>query len=219
VTLRIVAIVPTLDEAANVSDAVAALRREVDAVVVADGGSRDTTVALARAAGAQVVESARGYAEQCQAAVASHPADVYLFVAADSRVGIGAGAAIRQALVPEAVTYGGFWLRIDDVHLVFRYVEFGGNFRAYRHRLALSDQGLFVRASALKAAGGMQPSSIPHALLCDRLSRQGEFRLLGPATVTSSRKWHQYGFRNVARAHGHAYRAFRAQSKKGHTRV
>lgn len=49
-------VIPTLDEADGIGDGVAAALRWVDEVIVADGGSRDDTVARARAAGAHVLE-------------------------------------------------------------------------------------------------------------------------------------------------------------------
>lgn len=207
--MRLVAIVPTLEEAANVTEAVRRLREEADEVRVADGGSTDDTCLRAEAAGATVVRAPRGYAAQCEAATAGVEADAFWFVAADSRVGVGAGRAVREALAAPSVVYGGSWLSIDDAGLLFRFVEFGGNFRALRHRLALPDQGLFVRAAAYRAVGGMPDSPIPHALLCHRLAAEGEFRLVAPATVTSSRKWRTHGFWTVATAHGRTYRTFR----------
>jgi glycosyltransferase involved in cell wall biosynthesis len=207
--IRIAAIVPTLDEATEVAAAVRALGAEADEVIVADGGSRDDTVALARSVGARVIASGRGYAAQCNAASRVTDADVLWFIAADSRVGAGAGRSIRDALRSATVRYGGAWLRIADPAPVFRFVEFGGNVRALRHRLALPDQGLFVRAADFHAVGGMPAASIPHAALCALLSGRGEFRLLSPATETSSRKWRCHGFWRVARAHGSAYRSFR----------
>lgn len=207
--MRVVAIVPALEEASHVAAAVRSLRREADEVRVADGGSRDGTAAIAEAAGAVVVSAPPGYARQCNAAAQSARADVLWFIAADSRVGEGAGASLREALLDASVVYGGHWLRIDDAASRFRWVEFGGNFRAARHRLALPDQGLFVRAETFWSGGGMPEATIPHALLCHRLADAGEFRLLSPATETSSRKWREKGFWTVAAAHAAAYRRFR----------
>lgn len=63
----VIAIIPVLNEAGAIGPTVAALPRDiVDAVLVVDGGSRDTTVAEARAAGAAViVERRAGYGRAC----------------------------------------------------------------------------------------------------------------------------------------------------------
>lgn len=65
--LRAVAIIPVLNEAGAIGPTIAALPRGVvDAVIVVDGGSRDSTVAEARAAGAEVlIENRPGYGRAC----------------------------------------------------------------------------------------------------------------------------------------------------------
>jgi glycosyltransferase involved in cell wall biosynthesis len=64
---RIAAIIPACEEEGAVGQVVAATPRDwVDEVIVVDGGSRDATVAEARAAGATVlVEKERGYGRAC----------------------------------------------------------------------------------------------------------------------------------------------------------
>jgi glycosyltransferase involved in cell wall biosynthesis len=64
---RLAAIVPVLDEAAAIGTVLAAVPPGwVDEVIVVDGGSRDGTVAIARANGATVIEEGRrGYGRAC----------------------------------------------------------------------------------------------------------------------------------------------------------
>jgi glycosyltransferase involved in cell wall biosynthesis len=64
---RIAAIIPVLEEEGAIGLVVTAMPRDwVDQVIVVDGGSRDQTVAVARAAGAKVVvECDRGYGRAC----------------------------------------------------------------------------------------------------------------------------------------------------------
>ncbi len=87
------AVIPARDEEGNIGSVVRSLlglragagRRLVDDLVVCDNGSRDATAALARQAGARVVEEpARGYGSACLAGLrALRPVDVVLFVDAD----------------------------------------------------------------------------------------------------------------------------------------
>src|SRR5438445_7302501 len=53
--LPLTVVIPTLNEAWQIAEALAALRW-VDEVIVADGGSTDDTVAIARARGTRVIE-------------------------------------------------------------------------------------------------------------------------------------------------------------------
>src|SRR5207253_5982266 len=70
---RIAAIIPVLEEEGAIGTVVAAMPRGwIEEVVVVDGGSRDGTVAVARAAGARVVvEKERGYGRACARGAAS----------------------------------------------------------------------------------------------------------------------------------------------------
>jgi glycosyltransferase involved in cell wall biosynthesis len=83
----IVAILPALDEEASIGPLVAALRGRVDAVVVADNGSRDRTAIVARENGAIVsLEPRQGYGHACLAGIDQARrlgADIVVFLDAD----------------------------------------------------------------------------------------------------------------------------------------
>ncbi len=73
----IAVVIPTLNEAEAIGAVIAELPRPlVDEIIVADSGSSDGTVALARSAGARVLElRQRGYGRACAAAAAAASAD------------------------------------------------------------------------------------------------------------------------------------------------
>ena len=65
----IAVVIPTLNEEASIGAVVSAIPRDlVSRIIVADSGSSDATVALARDAGAEVIEVGRGYGRACNAA-------------------------------------------------------------------------------------------------------------------------------------------------------
>lgn len=79
-------VIPTFEEA----DTIGAVIREIPPpyradIIVADGGSSDGTQAIARAAGARVVEAGRGYGRACAlGAAAAHPdSSVIVFMDGD----------------------------------------------------------------------------------------------------------------------------------------
>ncbi|HEV2301529.1 MAG TPA: glycosyltransferase family 2 protein [Stellaceae bacterium] len=84
---RVAAIIPVLDEEAAVGPVIRAIPRDlVDAVVAVDGGSSDRTVEMARAAGATVVETGRGYGRACAEgarAATARGAEILLFLDGD----------------------------------------------------------------------------------------------------------------------------------------
>src|SRR5919197_1343831 len=81
----VVVVIPTLDEEQSIADVVRSLPRAiVSRVIVADGGSRDATVARAQAAGAEVIDAGPGYGRACLAAtMAAEDADIVVFMDGD----------------------------------------------------------------------------------------------------------------------------------------
>jgi glycosyltransferase involved in cell wall biosynthesis len=82
---RVVVIIPTLDEEQSIADVVRRVPRPlVERVIVADGGSRDATVARATRAGAHVIDAGRGYGRAClTATMAAEDAEIVVFMDGD----------------------------------------------------------------------------------------------------------------------------------------
>jgi glycosyltransferase involved in cell wall biosynthesis len=95
-------VIPTFNEAEAIGAVVTALPPDVvDRIIVADGGSTDGTVEVARRAGAEVVDAGKGYGRACLAgAAAAGDADIVVFMdgdGADDPAAIaGMVAAIRS---------------------------------------------------------------------------------------------------------------------------
>ena len=81
----IAVVIPTLNEESSIGAVVSAIPRDLVArIIVADSGSSDTTVALARDAGAEVLDVGRGYGRACHAAaVAAYDAEILVFMDGD----------------------------------------------------------------------------------------------------------------------------------------
>ena len=83
---RVALVIPTLDEEDAIGAVLAAVPRDAaDEIIVADSGSTDRTVELARRGGARVVTGlARGYGLACQAgAAAAGDCDILVFLDGD----------------------------------------------------------------------------------------------------------------------------------------
>jgi len=102
---RIAVVIPTLDEEQSIAHVVRAVPRPlVNRVIVADGGSRDATVAQAKAAGAEVIDAGRGYGRACLVATtAAENAEIVVFMDGD-------GADDPQAIAKliEPIRSGGY---------------------------------------------------------------------------------------------------------------
>lgn len=83
---RIAVVIPTLDEEDAIGEVLAAVPRDVaDEIIIADSGSTDRTVELARSAGARIVSGLpRGYGRACSAgAEAAGDCDILVFLDGD----------------------------------------------------------------------------------------------------------------------------------------
>jgi glycosyltransferase involved in cell wall biosynthesis len=81
----VVLVVPTLNEEESIGAALAEVpNRFVDLVIVADGASTDSTVSMARSAGAAVIDAGRGYGRACWlGAIAAEPDAILVYMDGD----------------------------------------------------------------------------------------------------------------------------------------
>lgn len=192
-SLHLSAIVPALDEERAISATLAALAPEVDEIVVADGGSRDGTARIARAAGAHVVSGARGRGAQLNAGAETAGGELLWFVHADTLVPPGSGAALRAAMAGGA--HGGaFEIRFDAPG--WRYA-LGGTVASSRSRwfgIFLGDQAPFVSRQVFRRLGGFASWSLFEDLdFSRRLRALGDIAILEPAVTTSARRFQARG--------------------------
>lgn len=126
-----------------------------DEVVVVDGGSRDRTVAIARAAGAQVVDNPwPGFAAQRNVAL-DHARGEWVFeVDADERVTPALAAAIRAFL---AAPPAGVRMTAIPMRDVFLGAKLGPAARYPRYRHRLFRRGAFRHDEARAVHEGLWP--------------------------------------------------------------
>ncbi len=193
--LRIVAIVPTLDEAGAIAACLEPLMREGARVVVADGGSVDATARIASEAGALVVDAPRGRATQMNAGAAhAGDAEVLLFVHADTRLPSGWRVAIERS-VSGGARWGRFDVRLDSPRAALRVVETMMNLRSRLTGICTGDQALFVRSDAWRRTGGYAPIRLMEDIELTRRYKRGEGRpaVLPRRVLVSARRWERAG--------------------------
>lgn len=194
--MKLSVIVPTFNEEAVIE---ATLRRAIDALtphelIVADGCSRDGTVASARRyATVLTLEMTRGAALNRAAAVAT--GDVLLFLHADTIPPVGAAAAIEGVLQDAGVVGGAFRLRFDHPGRLARSAASLVNLRSTLLNTFFGDQALFVRRDIFMCAGGFRDWSIMEDIeILARLRPHGRLALLDEAVVTSTRRHQRNGW-------------------------
>jgi rSAM/selenodomain-associated transferase 2 len=194
---RLSIIIPTLDEASIIGatlESLAELRCRGHEVIVADGGSGDATVALARGLADRIVCSSAGRAEQMNAGAGAAAGDVLVFLHADSRLPPQADYSILQGLDGSDFAWGRFDVRIAGSHPMLRLVESMMNLRSRLTRICTGDQSIFVRRDAFVAAGGYPRQALMEDIaISARLRRISAPLCLSERCITSARRWESEG--------------------------
>jgi rSAM/selenodomain-associated transferase 2 len=190
-------IMPVLDEAGTIADALAALsplRQRGVEVIVVDGGSRDRTTEIAQAEADLVIAAPRGRAAQMNAGAAMAQGDVLLFLHADTRLPADADRLVREGLDRSGRAWGRFDAVIAGESLLLRVVAFMMNLRSRATGIATGDQAMFVTAAAFRAVGGFPDIAVMEDVALSRaLKRHSAPLCLADKVVTSGRRWERHG--------------------------
>jgi len=190
-------IVPTLDEAGIIVEALVALapmRAHGGEVIVADGGSADATVNLARPLADQVIVTPPGRAVQMNAGARCARGGTLLFLHADTRLPEGAVALVLDGLDRTAKRWGRFDVTIGAPHPLLRVVEWFMNRRSWLSAIATGDQAMFVRRDLFEASGGFPDIALMEDIALSRLLRRhGRPLCIHERVVTSGRRWMSQG--------------------------
>jgi rSAM/selenodomain-associated transferase 2 len=184
-------IIPTFNETAIIRELAAALSQlqGIAEIILADGGSQDDTVRVARECGLRTIEAPRGRGQQMNAAAKMATGEVLLFLHADTRLPAGATALIETALEDARVCGGNFSLVFDGgtrearlLTWLYPLLRLGG--------MCYGDSAIFVRRQIFERLGGY--CDFPIFEDCDlyrRMKRVGRFVRLNACATTSSRRF------------------------------
>ena len=192
------AVIPTLNAAGTVSGTLAALHGSalVREVIVADGGSSDPTVVLARSAGARVIAAPRGRGKQLSTGADAASSGWLLFLHADCRLEPGWERAADAFLTaPQAANRAGYFdLALDDPAPAARRLERIVAWRCRVLALPYGDQGLLIARTLYETIGGF--ASMPLMEDVDFVRRLGRRRLtrIGARCIASARRYRRDGY-------------------------
>lgn len=203
-------VIPTRNAAKRLPACLAAVARGAGhfsaiQIVVADCGSNDATVAVARAAGAEVVQSVAGRGPQLRAAVAASRGEWLLALHADTVLGPDWGAvAAAFASDPTNLDRAGYGrLVFDDPSPWARRIAASAAWRSRRFGLPYGDQGLLLPVDFYRKVGGYPDWRLMEDVaLADRIGRHRLVALDFDAVTSADRYrrdgWLRRPLRNLA---------------------
>ncbi len=199
-------VVPALDAAATLPATLAALEAARDGgllceVLVVDGGSGDRTAEIAADWGARVLDADANRGAQLAAGGAAATGDWLFFLHADTRLGPGWVAAVREFVAQTGSSRPGsaqraaaFGLALDDADPRARRIERLANWRGRALGLPYGDQGLLIARAFYQALGGYRPLPLMEDVdLARRIGRR-RMVILDAEAVTSAARYRQGGW-------------------------
>ena len=176
-------IVPVLDEEARIGAALAALapfRARGAEVIVADGGSRDRSMEIAR--------------PQMNAGATAASGDVLLFLHADVTLPPQADMLVLGGVRESFWQWGRFDVRIEGRSPLLAVVAGLMNWRSLITGIATGDQSMFVKREAFASVGGFPDIPLMEDVaLSKRLKRVSRPLCLAARVVASGRRFDDYG--------------------------
>ena len=193
--MNVSAVIPTLNEEHSLPGLLVELSRQgACQIIVADGGSADRTVDIARRFGAEVVRLFPSRGKQLNAGAAAATGEALFFVHADVKLPPDAVSLIADCLSRGCHVGGSFSIAIDSPRPSIRLISWMINQRSRLLRLPYGDQGIFITRRAFNALGGYREIPIMEDLeFVKRMNRLGSTALLPQKIITSARRYEKEG--------------------------
>jgi len=188
-------IIPTLNEQQGIETCLQALQqlRLQAEIIIADGGSQDETVTIAKAWADQVIRTKKGRAKQMNAAAKFATGEILIFLHADTFLPNDALILIEQALSSDK-QWGHFNIHLIGSSLMLKVIAQMMNWRSCLTGIATGDQTIFVRSTLFKKIGCYAEIALMEDIALSRtLKTQGSPVCLKATVKSSGRRWQQFG--------------------------
>jgi rSAM/selenodomain-associated transferase 2 len=196
-------IIPTLNESARIAQTLIRVRLALpDAeIIIADGGSGDDTVTIARGLGAHIVAAPRGRGRQLIAGAGRARGEILLFLHADTWLPSNTAAVVDAALADDRTLIGSFRLSFDTNSRFLRLCGWLTRFDSVFTRFG--DQAIVIRRDFYDRLGGFPAWPLFEDVeLLSRARRETKIVSFPASVTTSARRFQQGGlvrqqFRNA----------------------
>ena len=193
-------IIPTLNESASIEDnlqRLQSLRKQGFECIVADGGSSDGTVSLARPLVDRLVRCPAGRSRQMNVASTYAKGQWLLFLHADTELPSDI-QNWQEFIANTELFWGYFKIRLSGRSPMFRVIEKAVNWRSFLTEVATGDQCIFVRKNVFDSMGLFPDIPLMEDVAISKCLRsRGKPVLWRSAVTTSSRRWEDKGIFNT----------------------
>ncbi|MFT5211449.1 MAG: rSAM/selenodomain-associated transferase 2 [Flavobacterium sp.] len=201
-------IVPLLNEEGNIEQLIQSLSaiiahenaesnedKSTIEIIMVDGGSLDTTVALLnKLESCQIISTEVGRAKQMNEGAKKAKNDVLVFLHADTILPVNALSLLRDNFWLSDKKWGRFDVYIKGEHLLFRVIEYMINQRSKLSGICTGDQAIFVKKQTFDDLSGYASIPLMEDIdLSKRLKKFSSPYCFREKVITSNRRWAQRG--------------------------
>ena len=194
---KISIIIPALNEEAHIAKVLQYVQenssaKNIEEIIVVDGGSTDETAEMASDFGAIVLDSKKGRAKQMNCGAANAKGKILYFLHADTFPPKNFDDHILRA-VDKGKEAGCFRMQFDISN---RFLSFFSWFTRINHKICRGgDQSLFVTRRLFRKTKGFNERYIIYedSEFAARLYKKTDFKVLPERVVTSARKYREKG--------------------------
>ncbi|MEO1882184.1 MAG: TIGR04283 family arsenosugar biosynthesis glycosyltransferase [Methyloprofundus sp.] len=188
-------IIPTLNEATDLSDFLLALQplRKHCEIIIADAGSTDDTHKISIGLVDQFIISARGRALQMNAGAKQVSAEILIFLHADTYLPAQALQSIQQG-IDRGAQWGRFDIHLTGKSPLLKMVAQMMNWRSRLSGIATGDQAIFITSKVFESVGGF-----PEIALMEDIELSKRLKYISPPycikskVKSSARRWAIFG--------------------------
>lgn len=194
---RISIVIPVLNEEHCIATVLKFLQknsdsRNIEEIIVVDGGSTDATVEMASQFGVQVVQSPKGRAKQLNAGAEVAQGEILYFLHVDTLPPKSFDESVLHA-VKAGHEVGCFRMKFDSPS---RFLAFFAWFTKLNFKVCRGgDQSLFITKTLFQKMGGFNENYLVYEdnEFTDRLYNLMNFKILPRHVITSARRYEERG--------------------------
>ena len=206
---RLSIVIPALDAAGDLAATLESLGNgdpgpgadlNIAEVILADGGSRDESRAIAKSHGAEVLAGSKGRGLQLCAGARRASGDWLLFLHADTRLTPGWRQEVARFIGDPANRdrVAAFRFALDDRSRGARRVEWGVHRRARWLGMPFGDQGLLISRDLYDRLGGYRPMPMMEDVNIIRRIGKRRITFFESAAITSAARYRRGYLRRTA---------------------